>query len=229
MTGWQLRAWRYGDWDIAAGQFFTTFRRDVHVIPAFREIPETWRIWAALDYGFQHYTTVYLLAEADSQVYLVDEHGAQKWGPSRHVDAVRSMLSRYDLDLGDLSAFVAGGDVFGTREEGRTIADSYRDLGLTLNRANADRINGAAAILEGLGDVEAGIAPRLWVTERCANLIETLPLLQHDPNFPEKVLKWDTDEDGVGGDDWYDGARYGVMARTIRKGYGHNPLAAYRG
>ena len=42
LTGWQLRAWRYGDWDIAAGQFFTNFRREIHVITPFA-IPADWR------------------------------------------------------------------------------------------------------------------------------------------------------------------------------------------
>src|SRR6516162_4543489 len=37
LTGWQKRAWLDGDWDIAAGQFFTTFRRDVHVVGDFDE------------------------------------------------------------------------------------------------------------------------------------------------------------------------------------------------
>jgi hypothetical protein len=37
LTGWQKRAWRDGDWDIAAGQFFTTFRRDIHVIDNFND------------------------------------------------------------------------------------------------------------------------------------------------------------------------------------------------
>ena len=27
LSGWQKRAWLEGDWDIAAGQFFTNFRR----------------------------------------------------------------------------------------------------------------------------------------------------------------------------------------------------------
>src|SRR5439155_18962608 len=31
LTGWQKRAWLDGDWDIAAGQFFTIARRVVHV------------------------------------------------------------------------------------------------------------------------------------------------------------------------------------------------------
>jgi hypothetical protein len=42
---------------------------------------------------------------------------------------------------------------------------------------------------------------RLFIHERCARLIECLPLLQHDPNRPEDVLKMDCDEDGLGGDD----------------------------
>src|SRR5512133_3291787 len=37
LTGWQKRAWLDGDWDLAAGQFFTTFRREVHVVADFDE------------------------------------------------------------------------------------------------------------------------------------------------------------------------------------------------
>ncbi len=37
LTGWQRRAWLDGDWDLAAGQFFTTFRREVHVVSDFDE------------------------------------------------------------------------------------------------------------------------------------------------------------------------------------------------
>src|SRR5947208_8292718 len=51
LPGWRKRAWRYGDWDIASGQFFSTFRRDVHVIPDFDETRA--REWfASFDYGF---------------------------------------------------------------------------------------------------------------------------------------------------------------------------------
>ncbi len=35
LTGWQKRAWLDGDWDIAAGQYFTTLRREVHVVEDF--------------------------------------------------------------------------------------------------------------------------------------------------------------------------------------------------
>ena len=59
LAGWQKRAWLDGDWDIAAGQFFTTFRREVHVVSDFDDTRA--REWfAALDYGFTHYTVVLL-------------------------------------------------------------------------------------------------------------------------------------------------------------------------
>jgi hypothetical protein len=57
LHGWQRRAWLDGDWDLAASQFFTTFRREVHVVSDFDETRA--REWfAALDYGFAHYTVV---------------------------------------------------------------------------------------------------------------------------------------------------------------------------
>jgi len=41
-----------------------------------------------------------------------------------------------------------------------------------------------------------------------------LPVLQHDPNRPEDVLKVDADEDGVGGDDAADCLRYLVATKS---------------
>lgn len=211
LTGWMLRAWRYGDWDIAAGQYFTNFRRDLHVIPPFSEIPANWPVWCSLDYGFTHYTAVYLLTKGDGMIYLVDEHAARQWLIPRHVSAIGAMLDRNGITQTRLKRFVAGADVFAKKHDGATIADSYKAHGIGLVAANDDRINGAGEILARLGDAETGIAPRLQISERCGHFIETLPLLQHDPHRPEDVLKWDTDEDGNGGDDFYDGGRYGVM------------------
>jgi len=235
LTGWQLRAWRYGDWDIAAGQFFTTFRRDVHAIPAF-PLPQGWRKWCALDYGFTHYTAVYLLAEdGDGTLYLVDEHAERGWLPQRHAPAIHAMLARHDLKISDLWKFVAGPDVFARRGlkegEAQTIAETYEALGIKLEPANDDRVNGAGEMLSRLGDVNADppILPRLFIFNRCARLLECLPALLHDPHRPEDVLKVDCDEDGVGGDDYYDAARYGVMAAwKPRRGWATNPDALER-
>jgi phage terminase large subunit len=58
------------------------------------------------------------------------------------------------------------------------------------------------------------VRPTPFILKRCGLLIETLPALQHDPNRPEDVLKVDTDEDGVGGDDTADCLRYMVATKS---------------
>jgi hypothetical protein len=223
LSGWQRRAWLLGDWDIAAGQFFTTFRRDVHVIDDFDDHRAVeW--FAALDYGFNHYTVVLLGArDGDGNTFVVDEHAARGWVPERHAEAIKAMLQRHRLRLPNvghyatpLSWFVAGSDVFSRQSNGLTIAQQYASLGLSLRPANTDRINGWAAILKLLGDPASGIVPRLFLHRRCLRLIETLPTLQHDPTRPEDVLKTDPDDDGLGGDDAPDALRYLVSYRPVR-------------
>jgi hypothetical protein len=217
LTGWQKRAWFDGDWDIQAGQFFTTFRRDVHVIESFDDkLAREW--WCALDYGFTHYTVVLLgCTDGDGNMYVVDEHAQRLWLPERHAEAVKSMLSRHGLDLRGLRRFSAGADVFGRQSDGSTVASQYSKLGITLKTASTDRVSGWAEILRRLGDIENGIRPTLFIHERCRRLVECLPSLQHDPNRPEDVLKVDADEDGIGGDDAADCCRY-LVHQPIRGG-----------
>lgn len=214
LSGWQRRAWLDGDWDLAAGQFFTAFRRDVHVVADFDETRA--REWfCALDYGFAHYTVVLLgCTDGDGNVFVVDEHAERLWLPQRHAAAVKAMLARHGLAPEQLQWFVAGADVFSRQSDGTTIAAQYSREGIKLRPANMDRVNGWAEILQRLGDGEAKILPRLFIHRRCGRLIETLPALQHDPNRPEDVLKVDADEDGVGGDDAADCLRYLVATKS---------------
>ena len=219
LSGWQKRAWLDGDWDIAAGQFFTTFRREVHVISDFDDTRA--REWfAALDYGFAHYTVVLLgCTDGDGNVFVVDEHAERLWLPQRHAAAVRAMLGRHAisgrrLEIADLKRLVAGADVFSRQSDGTTIAAQYAREGISLKPANMDRINGWAEVLQGFGDPEGGIRAKLFIHRRCGRLVETLPTLQHDPNRPEDVLKVDADEDGVGGDDAADALRYLVATKS---------------
>src|SRR5215471_8900615 len=188
LTGWQRRAWLDGDWDLAAGQFFTTFRRDIHVVcdpPSPRDSaspdasgnsqlsdqlstlnshlstlnyfdPSRAREWfAALDYGFTHYTVVLLgCTDGDGNVFVVDEHAERLWLPQRHAAAVKAMLGRRGLAVEQLRRFVAGADVFSRQADGTTIAQQYLREGIKLRPANTDRVNGWAEVLQLLGDPE---------------------------------------------------------------------------
>ena len=219
LTGWQRKAWYSGDWDIAAGQFFTTFRREAHVIEEFDDTRA--REWfVALDYGFTHYTVALLgCTDGDGNVFVVDEHAERLWLPQRHAAAIKAMLGRHKigdrkLEVSDLKRFVAGADVFSRQSDGSTVAAQYGKLGITLRCANTDRINGWAEILHRLGDPDAGIRPTLLIHQRCARLLECLPTLAHDSHRPEDVMKADADEDGIGGDDTADALRYLVATRA---------------
>jgi hypothetical protein len=219
LSGWQKRAWLDGDWDIAAGQYFSTFRREVNVVEDFDDSRAVeW--FAAFDFGFKHYTVVLLgCRDGDGNIFIVDEHAERLWLPQQHATAIKAMLARHKIgerkmSVEDLKRFVAGADVFSRQSDGTTIAAQYSKFGISLRCANTDRVNGWAEILQRFGNVEAGIRPTLFIHKRCGRLLETLPALQHDPNRPEDVLKVDADEDGIGGDDTADALRYLVATKS---------------
>jgi phage terminase large subunit len=264
LTGWERRAWLDGDWDIAAGQYFTTFRRNLHVVsdpPASRDSGSTTlnsqpstlncfddtraREWfAAMDYGYAHYTVVLLgCTDGDGNVFVVDEHAERMMLPEAHARAIKAMLARHRIVLPGsafssaqrlddyqpstlnsqparvLARFVAGTDVFSRQSDGTSVAKQYAKHGIHLRPANTDRVSGWAEILTRLGDADRGIAPRLFIHQRCQRLLETLLDLQHDPNRPEDVLKVDCDEQGAGGDDAADALRYLVASQPRRAGF----------
>jgi phage terminase large subunit len=208
-TGWKLKAYRHGDWDIAAGQFFTTFRFDVHAIDA-TDIPilstDIAEYWGSLDYGWNHYTVFHLFMKHDGMVYVISEHSDRLMSVDYHAKAILALLARHGLYFGDLSTCVAGTDVFAQRgaKNAETIADQY----------DTDRINGWGQILKLLGDPDRNIAEKIKISRNCVRLLETLPVLEHDPKRPEDVKKVDTDESGNGGDDAGDCFRYGVMVNN---------------
>ncbi|MCY3903222.1 MAG: phage terminase large subunit [Caldilineaceae bacterium] len=209
--GWKLRAHRHGDWDISAGQYFSNFRYQYHVIQPFQTHPE-WVHWLGVDHGYNHPTVFLLLAkDDDGNVYVLDEYLRAGAFPQDHAAAVKTMLERNNVDETPLCDPRAGPDVF-SRHTDRTIADRYADEGLYLKAAVTDRIQGANEIRTRLGDPERGLLPSLFITTNCTRLIECLTELLHDPANPEDVLKTNVNQYGEGGDDTYDALRYGIMS-----------------
>jgi len=98
-TGWKREAWLNGNWDIAAGQFFSTFRRDAHVINKFDESCATeW--FAAMDHGFNHFTVVLLgCKDGDGNTFIVDEHAERSWQVQQNANAIHAMMKRHGISL----------------------------------------------------------------------------------------------------------------------------------
>jgi phage terminase large subunit len=218
LTGWKRKAWLDGDWDIFAGQYFETFRHDLHVV-AHSALPDFkamgCEFWCSLDYGFKHWTVCHLFTEYDGIIYCLDEFAGRKQLISTNSLEIHAMLQKWGLTVSDLTNFVAGTDVFATKgDTGESFADEFDNCGISLRPANVARKAGAGKILQLLGDKSQGIEPSIKISDRCTRLIETLPTMMHNPKDPEDVLKIDCDEQGHGGDDAYDDFRYGVMVNN---------------
>jgi phage terminase large subunit len=242
-TGWQYAAWYQGQWNISLGQYFRNFHPETHILPNdFKESTATeW--FASMDFGYTHLTVVLLACLDDQKnLYVLDEHAERFWIPQQHAQAIKAMLAHHHVystrdhlresvlaQYPDccrereaiwknghrrmLSRFVAGSDIFSTESNGESIAQQYRNLGLSMGAANMDRVSGWSAILDRLGG--PGAKPSLFFHPRCKHLIECLSCLQQDPDRPGDILKTNINEDGVGGDDAADALRYLVATKPV--------------
>lgn len=199
----ERRALLEGDWDIFEGQFFSEFRRELHVCKPFR-IPEDWPRSRCFDWGMAHPLAHYWLAfdyEGRGWVYR-EYHKSEKLPP----DAAKEIHL-----LGGREKYYAtycGPDIFAKKGEApRSIAQQMSDVMGSLYPAKNNRVNGAQALRRWLSLAPDG-KPWIQIFDLCTNLIRVLPELIHDPLDPEDVLK-------VDGDDPYDALRYGLVMREL--------------
>lgn len=211
------KAYRYGDWDIHAGQYFGEIRRNIHLIKPFA-IPPHWNRFGAYDFGFNHPAAFgYFAVDEDGVVYLYRE--VIKAG--MRVDQFAELLKQYKDTL-ELSPIVAGHDCWakkGIVKSGSppTIAEEFQNHDITITRAKIDRVNGANQLRSYLAwQGRPAEKPRFYIFETCPITYDCLTRMQHDPDNVEDVLKQDAAEgDPYSGDDAYDMVRYALMSRPM--------------
>lgn len=210
------KAFRYGDWNIFAGQFFQEISKDVHLIKPFK-IPSHWNRFGAYDYGFNHPAAFGWFAnDEDGNTYLYRELVAA----GVRVDQFAKRLNAYS-DTGNLYPIVAGHDCWTNKSTLRddvqppTVAEQFLTNGIQLSRAVIDRVQGAAQLRDYLAWRERpGNTPRFFIFDICPVTFDTVSRMIHDPDKAEDVLKVDaTEGDPLSGDDAYDMVRYGLMSR----------------
>ena len=209
------RAFRYGDWDIFAGQFFAEVNRDVHFIKPF-SIPSHWPRYGAYDFGFNHPAAFgWFAVDEDGNVYMYRELVQAKLRVDQFIEKIKAYP-----DTQNLERIIAGLDcwaVKGVTKSGipPTIAEEFLEQGLVLSRATVDRIQGANQVRQFLAwQDKPNKKPRFAMFQNCPVTFDTLSRMQTDPNRIEDVLKQDAhDGDPNGGDDAYDMLRYFLMSR----------------
>lgn len=193
-----------GNWDVLAGQYFSEFDRDKHVV-APHAIPANWKRFRAMDWGYNDPCCVLWFAVApDGRLIVYRELYERKMLSSDIAKRVRT-LSHDET----IAYTVASPDAWQLRglggAEGQSIAEVFSKNGVPLIPADNARIAGWQRVRELLAPRSDG-APSLTIFPTCANLIRTLPLLTFDAHRVEDVS--DTSEDHAA-----EALRYGLMSR----------------
>jgi phage terminase large subunit len=211
------RAFRYGDWDIFAGQFFGEIDRDVHFIKPFA-IPSHWARSGAYDFGYNHPAAFgWFAVDGDGNIYMYRELVQAQLRVDQFIEKIKA-----HPDTQALERIIAGLDcwaVKGVTKSGipPTIAEEFLEAGLVLSRAITDRIQGANQVRQYLAWRDRpNQKPKLFIFNTCPITFDTISRMQTDPNRIEDVLKQDSsDGDPGSGDDAYDMIRYFLMSRPF--------------
>lgn len=184
---YELReAWLNGSWDIFAGQYFSEWNRDVHVVEPF-VIPAWWRRYITIDYGLDMLAAYLIVVDDHDMAYVVQEvykgrdlgEGAKGLIVSEAAAEVKALAGN-----GDIAAYLAPPDLWNARQEtGKSVADIFAESGIYLTQTNNDRIDGWMAMHERLHvfEDEQGVqVAKLRIFPQCINLIRTLPQLRYD-------------------------------------------------
>lgn len=210
------KAYRYGDWEIFAGQFFQEITREIHFIRPF-EIPRHWNRFGSYDFGYNHPAAFGWFAnDEDGNTYLYRELIMAR----QRVDQFAQRINSFE-DSSFLYPIVAGHDCWTIKSvlkdgpQPPTVAEEFLTHGISIKRAVIDRIQGAAQIRSYLAwKNRPGNKPRFYIFDTCPISFDTLSRMIHDPDRVEDVLKLNaTEGDPESGDDAYDMIRYGLMSR----------------
>lgn len=206
------KAWRDGSWDIVAGQVFTEWSFETHVVEPFK-IPKDWNKWIAMDWGVNKpFAVGWYAQDSDGRTYLYRElymNGLgfeQKFGVALTPQRLAKVIINITRDAEENYLLcIADPSMWNDPTGGESIAETMLREGLKLMPADNDRINGLARYRQALS-IAPDSKPWYQVFSSCVDTIRTIPVLPYDLRKVEDV---DTDVE----DHCYDRDRYFFMSR----------------
>ncbi|MBR2388122.1 MAG: phage terminase large subunit [Clostridia bacterium] len=175
--------WRYGSWDVAEGQYFAEFRREIHTCEPFI-IPKEWRRYISIDYGLDMLAAYWIAVDNSMNCYVYKELCQSDLPISAAAEAINGMRTADE----NIYCVLAPPDLWNrSQETGKSKALLFQEAGLTLTKSNNDREAGWLAIKELLRqDLEGN--SRLHIFKTCTRLIKNLPELLRDPKRPTDTM-----------------------------------------
>src|SRR3990167_763778 len=204
------KAYRDGNWDIFAGQYFDEWDMQKHVVEPF-ELQEYWHKFRSYDHGRENPACMgWYAVNGDGQLYKYRELYAK----GLNVDQLAEEINRlsagdsYQYSVADPSIFANQGfvDKFG----GQTLAETFARYGITFYPASNRRIDGWNIMHQYLRWDDT-TEPKLKFFSTCTNSLRTIPALIHSDIRPE-------DMDTRGEDHAADECRYFLMSLHERLG-----------
>ena len=208
----QRKAFRDGDWDIFAGQYFDEWSREHNTCNPF-VIPKHWMRFLWLDYGYTAPSAVYWAAlDEVGRVYVyrelyVKEHTYNKL--ARKIEEKTPEEEREMLE----GNMVADPAIFSKVVQGKELAKSGAEEmqeatkgWLIFRKGNNDRIIGWGIMRQYMKSfkLDGKTTSKLIYFNTCRNAIRTIPAMVHDSTKPEDI-------DTLGEDHAADSTRYGLM------------------
>lgn len=231
-----------GEWGIAAGQYFSQWRSDKHVVSPFK-IPGGWLRFMAMDWGSAHpYAVLWIALDYDDNMYVYRE--LYGWGgkPNVGTGETAKQVGERICELEKRSEGVTYGVLDSacwakTGVTGPTIAEElnkvlYDHSIVMFGKCSKGRAEMAEQIkqrLIGNEQQDGTHKPALYIFSNCIHLIRTLPMLAHDKHDPEMY-------DTTGEDHAVDALGYACMSRpwtptkpqkarvTHRTNFNYNPI-----
>lgn len=187
------KAYAEGDWDLFAGQYFSEWRKEVHVCEPF-EIPWYWKIERCGDWGEANPCAhLWIATNTEGYKFVIGEVYGKDMSILQQAEAIHAFEAGKSVrKVGILDAPAALGAL-------RSIHDQFADYGVRYvkpSKGPGSRVTKWRMIHEALAferDENGKVKrePKLKVFSTCKHLIRTLPTLEHDANNPE-----DLDTDG---------------------------------
>lgn len=219
------KAWLDGSWDIFAGQAFTEWSRNAHVIEPFA-IPSHWRRYISIDWGSNKPFSVGWFADDEDgrsymyrELYMNSEGFEARFGKPLTAKRLARIILAITKKAGETYEYCTAdpsmwNDILLGEKTKTTQGESYAEIminqGLNMLMGDHDRMNGMARFREALSPAPDG-KPWFQVFSTCYHAIRTIPSLVYNET---KANVEDVDTDGE--DHVYDMCRYYFMSRPSK-------------
>lgn len=208
------RAFRFGDWDIIAGNVFDEFRREKHVIKPFALLQGEYVKFCSIDWGYSKPYSIgfWAVSRTGRMIRYRELYGCEKDKPNTGTKESVADVARKAWEIAALDGvdtMIADPAVWGKVDNADlSVAEKFAAAGWKMIKGNNDRLAGLQAIHDYLKTTDSDGRPMMLIFSTCKDFIRTIPFLLPDKNRPEDI-------DSKLEDHIYDETRYAVMSDFV--------------